>query len=153
MRNPSVQELTIYEMLKSGKPVAFADMVKAVGVKEITVMTYICALRQIWGGEVETIRNGRKVESYQLNNAGDLAKHMVLKGSGLVTKTAKVAKAPKVVKVNPIKAAKVAVAKSKTVVARKPKADEFDVPTLDSDLDISEVSDRELDDLKMQLGL
>jgi hypothetical protein len=152
MRNPSVQELTIYEMLKSGKPVAFADMVKAVGVKEITVMTYICALRQIWGGEVETIRNGRKVESYQLNNAGDLAKHMVLKGSGLVTKTAKV-KAPKVVKVNPIKAAKVAVAKSKAVVSRKPKEDAFDIPTLDSDLDISEVSDRELDDLKMQLGL
>jgi hypothetical protein len=38
-------------------------------------------------------------------------------------------------------------------VSRKPKADEFDVPTLDRDLDISEVSDRELDDLKMQLGL
>jgi hypothetical protein len=152
MRNPSVQELTIYEMLKSGNPVAFADMVKAVGVKEITVMTYICALRQIWGGEVETIRVGRKVESYQLNNAGDLAKHMVLKGSGLVTKTAKV-KAPKAVKVNPIKAAKVAVAKSKAVVSRKPKADAFDIPTLDRDLDISEVSDRELDDLKMQLGL
>ena len=154
MRNPSVQELTIYEMLKSGKPVAFADMVKAVGVKEITVMTYICALRQIWGGEVETIRNGRKVESYQLNNAGDLAKHMVLKGSGLVTKkTTKAAKVAKVVKVNPIKAAKVAVAKTKTVVSRKPKEDAFDIPTLDSDLDISEVSDRELDDLKMQLGL
>lgn len=152
MRNPSVQELTIYEMLKGGEPVAFADMVKAVGVKEITVMTYICALRQIWGGEVETIRNGRKVESYQLNNAGDLAKHMVLKGSGVVTKTAKV-KAPKVAKVKPVKAAKVAVAKTKTVVARKPKADEFDVPTLDADLDISEISDRELEDLKFQLGL
>jgi len=152
MRNPSVQELTVYEMMKSGNPVRFADIVKAVGVKEITVMTYICALRQIWGGEVETIRNGRKVESYRLHNASDLAQYMVLKGSGAVTKTAKV-KTPKVVKVKPVKAAKVAVAKTKTVVARKVKGDEFDVPTLDSDLDISEVTDRELDDLKMQLGL
>ena len=150
MRNPSVQELTVYEMLKSGKPTLFVDIVKAVGVKEITVMTYICALRQIWGGEVETIRNGGKVESYQLNNAGDLAQYMVLKGSGAVTKTAKVAK---VAKKKAAKVNKVAVAKTKTVVTRKPKADDFDVPTLDSDLDISEVTDRELDDLKMQLGL
>lgn len=150
MRNPSPQELTVYEMLKSGKPALFVDIVKAVGVKEITVMTYICALRQIWGGDVQTIRNGRKAEAYQLNNASDLAQYMVLKGSGVVSK---VAKAPKVAKKKAAKVNKVAVAKTKTVVARKPKADDFDVPTLDSDLDISEVTDRELDDLKMQLGL
>lgn len=148
MRNPSPQELTVYEMLKSGKPALFVDIVKAVGVKEITVMTYICALRQIWGGDVQTIRNGRKAEAYQLNNASDLAQYMVLKGSGVV-KTPK----QKVVKQKPVKAAKVVVAKTKTTVARKPKDDAFDIPTLDRDLDISEVSDRELDDLKMQLGL
>jgi len=150
VRNPGKKTIAVYELMKSGKPVPFESILAIAGPKEVTAMTHICALRNWFGGEIETIRSGRKVEAYQLNNASDIAKYMVLKGSGLVTKTAK---APKVVKAKPVKAAKVVVAKTKTVVSRKPKADAFDVPTLDADLDISEISDRELEDLKFQLGL
>ena len=150
IRYPGKKTIAVYELMKSGKPVPFADILKIVGPNEVTAMTHICALRNLFGGEIDTIREGRKVQAYRLNNAADVAKYMVVKNSGAVAKSPK----PKVVKQNAIKAGKVAVAKSKTVVARsKPKADAFDIPTLDSDLDISEVSDRELDDLKMQLGL
>ena len=144
VRNPGKKTIAVYELLKSGKPVPFEKILAIAGPKEVTAMTHICALRNWFGGEIETIRSGRKVEAYQLNNASDIAKYMVLKGSGLVTK------APKVVKVKPVK---VTVAKTKTVVSRKPKANAFDVPTLDADLEISEISDRELEDLKFQLGL
>ena len=144
IRNPGKKTIAVYELLKSGKPVPFESILAIAGPKEVTAMTHICALRNWFGGEIETIRSGRKVEAYQLNNASDIAKYMVLKGSGLVTK------APKVVKVKPVK---VTVAKTKTVVSRKPKANAFDVPTLDADLEISEISDRELEDLKFQLGL
>lgn len=150
IRYPAKKTIAVYELMKSGKPVPFADILKIVGPNEVTAMTHICALRNLFGGEIDTIREGRKVQAYQLNNAADVAKYMVVKNSGAVAKTPKA----KVVKQKPVQAAKVAVAKTKTVVARsKPKADAFDIPTLDSDLDISEVTDRELDDLKMQLGL
>jgi hypothetical protein len=132
----------VYEMLKDGKPMKFDNLVKRLGCKPVTAMVLVCALRRDCNAEIETIRDGRKVESYQLTNAAAIASKMVTKGKAKVAKTPKAVKSPKVV------------TKTKTVVSRKvSKVDDGSVPTLDADLEVSEVSDAELADLRNQLGL
>jgi hypothetical protein len=97
-------------------------------------MVLICALKRDCGANIETIRDGRKVESYQLHNALAIASKMV--GS------AKATKAPK--------AAKVAVLKTKTAVTRKSAAVATDeTPTVE----VEEVEFDELASLKAELGL
>lgn len=133
MANPTRKMIEVYEMLKDGKPLNFDTLVKRLGCKPVTAMVLVCALRRDCGAEIETIRDGRKVESYQLTNAAAIASKMVGK--------TKVAKAPKV--------AKVAVLKTKTVVS-KSKTAAVDVPTIE----VEEIdSDAELASLKAELGL
>jgi len=140
------RHVQVYEMMKSGKSVSFDSLVTNLGCKPSTVMALIFGLRRHAGGEIDTERNGRKVESYKLTNAADIAAKMITTQGSSKTKTPKT---PKVAKTPKVKATK-----TKTVVSRKAaKDDEFDVPTLDADLDITEVSDAELADLRNQLGL
>ena len=138
------RHVDVYELMKSGKSVSFDSLVTTLGCKPSTVMALIFGLRRHAGGEIDTERNGRKVESYKLTNAAEIASKMVLNGSSKTSKTPKVAKKPKV-----------KATKTKTVVSRKAivKDSEFDVPTLDSDLEITEINDAELADLRNQLGL
>ena len=139
MANPTRKMVEVYEMLKDGKPLKFDNLVKRLGCKPVTAMVLICALKRDCNAEIETIRDGRKVDSYQLHNATDIAAKMV---------------STKATKTKAVKTPKVKATKTKTVVSRKAvKDDEFDVPTLDADLDVSEVSDAELADLRNQLGL
>ena len=134
MANPTRKMIEVYEMLKDGKPLNFDTMVSRLGCKPVTAMVLICALKRDCGANIETIRDGRKVESYQLHNAAAIASKMVGK--------TKAVKAPK--------AAKVAVLKTKTVVSKPKAAVVDDVPTLD----VEEIdSDAELDALKAELGL
>jgi hypothetical protein len=137
MANPTRKMIEVYEMLKDGKPFKFDTLVSRLGCKPVTAMVLICALKRDCGAKIETIRDGRKVESYKLHNAEAIASKMVGK-----TKTVK---APK--------AAKVAVLKTKTVVSRKPKVvavDDGSVPTIE----VEEIdSDAELESLKAELGL
>lgn len=139
MANPTRKMIEVYEMLKDGKPFRFETLVKRLGCKPVTAMVLICALKRDCNAEIETIRDGRKVESYQLHNAAAIASKMVGK--------TKAVKAPKAAKV-----AKVAVLKTKTVVSRKPKAavvDDGSVPTIE----VEELGDAELASLKAELGL
>ena len=137
MANPTRKMIEVYEMLKDGKPFKFDTLVSRLGCKPVTAMVLICALKRDCGANIETIRDGRKVESYKLHNAEAIASKMVGK-----TKTVK---APK--------AAKVAVLKTKTVVSRKPKAVAVDDGSI-ATLDVQEIdSDAELDALKAELGL
>ena len=137
MANPTRKMIEVYEMLKDGKPFKFDTLVSRLGCKPVTAMVLICALKRDCNAEIETIRDGRKVESYQLHNAAAIASKMVGK--------TKAVKAPK--------AAKVAVLTTKTVVSRKPKAavvEDGSIPTLD----VQEIdSDAELASLKAELGL
>ena len=122
----------LYTLMKDGKPVPVEKMIKALNVKQGSIMCLISALRNDFGGEIETVRDGRKVLSYQLTNADKVK---------IPTKVAKT-KAPK--------AAKVAVLKTKAKVTKSTKAvDNPDIPTLD----IEEVNDSELESLKAELGL
>jgi hypothetical protein len=136
MANPTRKMIEVYEMLKDGKPFKFDTLVSRLGCKPVTAMVLICALKRDCGAEIETIRDGRKVESYQLHNAADIASVMV--GKTKATKT----KAPKV--------AKVAVLKTKTKVSRsKVVATDDAVPTLE----VEEIGDADLESLKAELGL
>lgn len=137
--HPSKGMLAVYEMMKDGKSCNFSKMVKALNCSEVTAMVHICALRRDFNAQIETERDGRKVVAYKLTNAADIAPRMVLK-SATKTKT----KAPKVIKTT--KVARVA----KTVSSKA--VDDGSVATLD-DLSITEVDDRELADLKSQLGI
>jgi hypothetical protein len=122
----------LYTLMKDGKPVPVEKMIKTLDVKQGSIMCLISALRNDFGGEVETVRDGRKVLSYQLTNAD------------------KVKIPTKVAKVSTPKAAKVTVARTKTTVSRKSVAADSDVPTLD----VQEIdSDAELASLKAELGL
>lgn len=137
MANPTRKMIEVYEMLKDGKPFKFDTLVSRLGCKPVTAMVLICALKRDCNAEIETIRDGRKVESYQLHNAAAIASKMVGK--------TKAVKAPKV--------AKVAVLKTKTTVSRKPKAVVVDDGSI-ATLDVQEIdSDAELAALKAELGL
>jgi len=128
--------IEVYEMLKDGKPFKFDTLVSRLGCKPVTAMVLICALKRDCGAEIETIRDGRKVESYQLHNAADIASVMV--GKAKATKT------------KPPKVAKVAVLKTKTKVSRsKVVATDDAVPTLE----VEEIGDADLESLKAELGL
>ena len=137
MANPTRKMIEVYEMLKDGKPFKFDTLVSRLGCKPVTAMVLICALKRDCGANIETIRDGRKVESYQLHNGEAIASKMV--GKTKATKTS----APK--------AAKVAVLKTKTVVSKSKTAAADDaVPTLE----VEEIdSDAELASLKAELGL
>ena len=143
MANPTRKMIEVYEMMKDGKPLKFDTLVSRLGCKPVTAMVLICALRRDCDAVIETIRDGRKVESYQLTNAADIASKMV--GSSKVTKTKKTVKTVKTTK-----AAKVSVSKTK-VSTRKAKA--ADVADAVSEYAVEEVSDDELADLKSQLGI
>ena len=137
MANPTRKMIEVYEMLKDGKPFKFDTLVKRLGCKPVTAMVLICALKRDCDANIETIRDGRKVDSYQLHNAAAIASKMVGK--------TKAVKAPKV--------AKVAVLKTKTTVSRKPKAVAVDDGSI-ATLDVQEIdSDAELESLKAELGL
>jgi len=126
----------LFTMMADGKPVAVENMLKTLDVKQGSIMCLISALRNDFGAEIETVRDGRKVLTYQLLNADKVK---------IPTKVAKVAKAAKP------KATKVAVSRTKATVSRKATAvADADIPTLD----VQEIdSDAELASLKAELGL
>ena len=141
--NPSSRHAELFTMLKSGKSVTVEAMQSALKIKNNSIMVLIFQLRRHLGAEIEAERSGRKVVSYRLDNAATIEPKL---NSVKAPRAAKTAKTPKVAK-----AQKVAVAKTSTTVSRKSKSE--DIPVLDADLDISEVSDAELADLRNQLGL
>lgn len=138
MSNPSRKMIEVYEMLKDGKPFKFETLVSRLGCKPVSAMVLICALKRDFNADIETIRDGRKVDCYQLHNAADIGSKMVGKAKATKTKASKVAK--------------VAVLKTKAVVS-KPKAAVVDDGSV-ATLDVQEIdNDAELESLKAELGL
>lgn len=136
MANPTRKMIEVFEMLKDGKPLKFDTLVSRLGCKPVTAMVLICALKRDCNADIETIRDGRKVDAYQLHNASAISSKMVGKTKSVKTP----------------KAAKVAVLKTKTTISRKPKAvavDDGSVPTVE----VEEVGFDELASLKAELGL
>ena len=124
------------------------EVASLLGIQDVSVAPYISDLKRLNRCEFEARKNGRIVEGWTLTNP-DKALSLKLTQAPKGTKVAPVAKV-KTVKAKPVKAAKVTkVAK----VVKQTKVDDGSIPTLDADLDISEVTDLELDDIKAQLGL
>ena len=62
MSNPSRKMIEVYEMLKDGKPFKFETLVSRLGCKPVSAMVLICALKRDFNADIETIRDGRKVD-------------------------------------------------------------------------------------------
>lgn len=145
----STKYFDLYSALKAGgdKGVSPESLQKTLGFTQGALAVYIHALRHKFGAVVESVRNGRVVIAYRLANADEL--------SGKILPTRK----PRTVKAKAAKAKKTVVARvTKTVKAKAPKRtatvqDDGSVAVLDEDLDIAEMSDRELADIQSQLGI
>jgi len=139
------KHIQVYEIMKHGGSVNFDAMVKQMGCKPATVMALIFGLRRHAGAEIDTERNGRKVESYKLINAAAIASKMVGK-----TKSTKTVKPKPTVKA----AAKVAVTKTKASSTISKKTKTVDISDGIPTLDVEEIdNDAELASLKAELGL
>lgn len=151
-KNRPFQGYTLFQMLKAAKPkdvVSRKAIAKALGVNEGSVPIYFFGLKKYFNVEVETIKDGRSVTGYRL-----ISRDAVVPENGRRDASMKAVKPAKPTKV--AKAAKPAKVQKvmKTVSNNKKiEVDDGSVPTLDSDLEISEITDAEMNDLKDQLGL
>lgn len=141
----STKVQVLFTLMQDGSKVPVEKMLKVLNIKQGSVMCLISALRNDFGAEIETERDGRKVLSYQLTNPSKVK---------LPTKATKVKAAPAAKKTVVAKvAAKTTKVKTSAKKSATPREDEFDVPTLDADLSVSEVTDLEMADIRSQLGL
>ena len=143
MSNGNVhQGYMLFSLLKAAgkKGISRSEAAKALGVRESSVPVYFYGLRTLYGAEIEVQKQGRKVVGYTLLNPNECT---ISENGRRGTKTTKVkakSKPMKSVSVKTVKATKAAVVKDST-------------PILDSDLQISEIDDAELNDLKASLGI
>lgn len=137
------QGYILFSLLKAAgkKGITRAEAAKALGVRESSVPVYFYGLRTLYNAEIEVVKQGRKVVSYTLLNANDCT---ITENGRRGTKTATKPKS----KTKPLKSVSV-----KTVKATNTPAVKESTPILDSDLEISEVDDAELEDLKASLGI
>lgn len=151
----STKYFDLYSALKAGgdKGVSPESLMKATGFNQGALAVYIHALRHKFGAVIESVRNGRNIVAYRLTNADEVK----------ITSARK----PRTVKPKPTVAgyqkAKAKKAKStlrtatKTVKSKAPvrtaAVDDGSVPVLDTDMDITEYTDRDLEDIKDQLGI
>ena len=131
----NTQGYVLYNMMKAAgdKGVTKAQIATQLGVREGSIGIYLFGLRKFHNAQFETVKQGRKVISYKLVNAENIAVPATRKGS--VTKAAKPAKVL-----------------TKSVKTAKPvKAEKAVAP--DADLSVTEITPREFDDIKSSLGL
>lgn len=136
----------LFSALKAGgdKGVSPDSLQKTLSFTSGALAVYIHALRNKFGAQIESVRNGRTVTAYRLTNIAEMEKSILptrkprtskakARKSIAVARVTKVTKAPKTVK--------------KTVV------DDGSIPVLDADLDISEITDNDLADIRHSLGI
>ena len=124
------QNYKLIELLKAAAdPVSKQDVAKLLGVAETSVPVYIHDLKKNLKADIGTVKKGRVVTHYVLNN--------------------------KNLKVNPHRKNAVGVAPKAKV--KKPteavSVDTGEVAVLDKELDIAVVSDREMSDIRDSLGV
>lgn len=137
------QGYTLLQMLKASKPnevVSRADIAKKLGVNEGSVAIYFHGLKKFFGVDFEVVKEGRAVVGYIL-----ISRDAEMSPSG--RREASAAK-PKTKKVS--KTSKVTVTKTKTTQV---KTKSKNAPVEIEDLDVEEITDTELSDIKSQLGL
>lgn len=138
------QGYMLFSLLKAAgkKGVTRAEAAKALGVRESSVPVYFYGLRTLYGADIQVEKQGRKVIGYTLLNPNECT---------ITENGRRGVKATKTVKTSKPKAAMTA--KTVKVSSSKKSASEEVTPILDSDLEISEIGDAELNDLKQSLGI
>lgn len=140
----------LFSALKAGgdKGVSPEALAEALGFKIGALAVYIHALRHKFGANIESIRNGRTVTLYRLVNIEEMEKVISPTRKPRTTKAQATAK----VKPKKAKAKRTATVTRKTRTPKKVRRD-GPVEVLDEDLDICDVTDRELADIADSLGI
>jgi biotin operon repressor len=143
----------LFSALKAGgdKGVTPDALAKSLNFTTGALAVYIHALRHKFGAVIESVRNGRTVVSYRLVNVAEMEAAISPNRKPRTTKAKKAApaKATKATKTK-VKAKKAA----KAAPVKKTKVrDDGPVEVLDADLEIAEITDRELADIRDQLGI
>jgi biotin operon repressor len=143
----------LFSALKAGgdKGVTPDALAKSLNFTTGALAVYIHALRHKFGAVIESVRNGRTVVSYRLVNVAEMEAAISPNRKPRTTKAKKTApaKATKATKTK-VKAKKAA----KAAPVKKTKVrDDGPVEVLDADLEIAEITDRELADIRDQLGI
>lgn len=144
----------LFSALKAGgdKGVTPEDLAQALGFKIGALAVYIHALRHKFGANIESIRNGRTVTLYRLVNIEEMEKVISPSRKPRTTKAQATAKAKPKTKATK-KAQRTATVTRTAKAPKRVRKDDGIVPVLDEDLDITEVTDRELADIANSLGL
>lgn len=152
MANRVYQGYTLFQALKAAKPGSYVtkeELGKALGVNPGSIPVYFIGLRDWFGVEIVAHKDGRTVVGYELVTRDiDVPMHGRRSASKGATKTAAVKK-PKTAKATKPVVEKVAVKATKKPKATKPEADE----DIFSDMEVTEITDNELSDIRSQLGL
>ena len=160
----STQAHNLYNLLVAAGTtgVTRADIAVHLGVSEGSVPVYIFGLKKFFSAEIDNIKDGRKVVAYKLTNASDIEvpSHRLFRRNDngavvLSNPNTSVTKPVKATKTKMTKAAKKKAAKVVSVTKPKSKkvVDDGDIAILDKDLEISEFTDAELNDIRSTLGL
>ena len=145
----STKYFELFSALKAGsdRGVSPESLAKTLGFTPGALAVYIHALRHKFGAVIESTRNGRTVTAYRLVNIAEM--EAAISPNRRPRNSVTPAK-PKAVKSKAVKAARV-VTKTKTKTVKASKDD--GIVDVIEDMSITEFSDRELDDLRNQLGL
>jgi len=160
----STQAHNLYNLLVAAGTtgVTRADIAVHLGVSEGSVPVYIFGLKKFFSAEIDNIKDGRKVVAYKLTNASDIEvpSHRLYRRNDngavvLSNPNTSVTKPVNATKTKMTKAAKKKAAKVVSVTKPKSKkiVDDGDIAILDKDLEISEFTDAELNDIRSTLGL
>jgi len=69
----NTKHVVLFNLLKSGEVCHIDTIVDTLQCQLVTAMGYIFTLRNKFGADIVTVRNGRKTEYYQLRNADQVA--------------------------------------------------------------------------------
>lgn len=146
-RRNTTRYFDLFSALRAGgdNGVSPAALQQATGFNQGALAVYIHALRNKFGAEIESVRNGRTVVAYRLTNADAVKIAATRKprspNKSVVSKTPVPRKGTTMKTVNVVKTTKVA------------DNNDGSIPVLDADLDIAEIGASELDDIRHSLGI
>jgi hypothetical protein len=145
-RRATTRYFDLFSALRVGgdKGVSPAELQKATGFNQGALAVYIHALRNQFGAEIDSVRNGRTVTAYRLTNADKLASVILPTRKARTTK-AKVVKPP----TQPRKGQTMRTVKVVKSIKAPSKENVVDV----SDLEIDEYTDTDLADIRQSLGI
>ena len=131
----ATQNYKLHEMMKSGEIISKEHIAKTLKVKMISVPVYIHELKAQFKAKIKSVREGRKVTGYQL---------VLEKGKSLDI--------PQFRK-NSVELQKPVIKKIGVVTNIAETDGDGSVPVIDKDAEITQVSDREFDDIRSSLGV